>query len=121
MTVSAATAAAAVMVQHLGFGDCQGCFTRAQQMCPDPWQHMACAVCGKCDSMWELRAEHRQECPAVAIARLSAACKAAAAQRNPQQVQERVQTALALKQQFDDVDSSPDPEEFSPYDWEDDM
>ena len=66
--MSAAAAAAAVMVQHLGFGDCQGCFTRAQQMCPDPWHHMACAVCGKCDSMWELRAEHRQECLAVAIA-----------------------------------------------------
>ena len=120
MAVSAATAAAAVMVQHLGFGDCQGCFTRAQQMCPDPWQHMACSVCGKCDSMWELRGEHLQECPAAAIARLSAVCKAAAAQRNPQKVQERVQTALALKKQFDDADGL-DLEEFSPYDYEDDM
>ena len=112
-------AAAAAVVQHLGFGACPDCPTSAQQRCPDPWHHLACAVCRECESLWEYREEHHQECPAAAIARLSTTCKTAAAQRDPRQVRERVQTALERKQQFDDA-NGPDPADFSPCDYEDD-
>ena len=102
-------AASAAVVQHLGFGACPDCLTKTQQMCPDPWHHLACAVCSHCESLGIYREEHHQECPAAAIARLSATCKLAAAKRDLQQVRERVQTALETalerKQRFD---SAPD-------------
>ena len=103
-------AAAAVVVQHLGFGACPDCPTKAQQMCPDPWHHLACAVCRECESLWDYREEHHQECPAAAIARLSATCKMAAAQRDPIQVQKRALTTFELKQQFENT-SDPDTNE----------
>ncbi len=74
---------------------------------------MACATCSQCESMEDYRDEHHQECPAAAIARLSATCKMAAAQRDPGQVQKRAQTALELKKRFEDV-SDPDPNESWP-------
>ena len=107
------SAAAAAVVQHLGFGACPDCFTREQQMCPDPWRHMACAMCSHCESMQDFREEHHQECPAAAIARLSATCRMAAAQRDPKQVQKRAQTALELKKQFENA-SDPDSNESWP-------
>ena len=96
----------AAVVQHLGFGACPECPTPEQQMCPDPWQHLACATCFQCESVQDFRDLHRQECPAAAIARLSATCKLAAAQRDPKQVQQRVFTALELKQQFENASKS---------------
>ncbi len=107
-------AAAAAVVQHLGFGACPDCSTREQQMCPDPWHHLACAVCRQCESLGEYREEHHPECPAAAIARLSATCKMAAAQRDPGQVQKRVQTALELKKQFENAKDDADSDEFLP-------
>ena len=98
-----ATRAVAIVVGHLGFGNCKSCFTRAEQMCPDPWLHMAAGVCHFCEATREIRDEHLHECPATAIVRLSAACKTAAAQRKPEDVQERAQTARALEEQFDDL------------------
>ena len=103
----------AAVVQHLGFGACPDCPTPEQQMCPDPWQHLACATCCQCQSMQDFCDLHHQECPAAAIARLSATCKIAAAQRDPKQVQQRVFTALELKQQFENA-SDPDPNESWP-------
>ena len=98
----------AAVVQHLGFGACSNCPTPEQQLCPDPWQHLACATCFHCESVQDFCDIHRQECPAAAIARLSATCKLAAAQRDPKQVQQRVLTALKVKQQFENA-SDPDP------------
>ena len=94
------SAATAAVVQHLGFGASLDCFTLKQQMCPDPWRHLACGTCSQCESMQDFRDHHLQECPAAAIARLIATCKIAAAQRDPKQVQKRAQTALELKNQF---------------------
>ena len=85
--MSAATAAAAAMVKHFGFGNCETCFTREEQMCPDPWLHMATAVFHSCEATRESCSEHAHECPAAAIARVSASCKTTAAQRNPKEVQ----------------------------------
>ena len=113
------SAAAAAVVQHLGFGACPDCFTPQQQMCPDPWRHLACATCSQCESMQDFREEHHQECPAAAIARLSATCRMAAARRDPKQVQKRAQTALELKRQFEDA-SDLDPNESWPCSDEDD-
>ncbi len=93
--MSAATAAAAVMVEHFGFGNCKSCFTREKQMCPDPWLHMATAVCHSCEATREGCSEHAHECPAAAIARLSASCKTMAAQRNLKEVQERADSSGA--------------------------
>ncbi len=100
----------AAVVQHLGFGACPNCSTLEQQMCPDPGQHLACATCFQCESVQDFRDLHRQECPAAAIARLSATCRMAAAQRDPKQVQHRAQTALELKRQFEDA-NGPDSNE----------
>ena len=86
--MSAATAAAAVMVEHFGFGNFKSCFTREDQtafgrkrslLCPHPWLHMATAVCHSCEATREGCSEHAHECPAAAIARLSASCKTTAA------------------------------------------
>ncbi len=96
-----AARAVAIVVGHFGFGNCKSCFTRTEQMCPDPWLHMAAGVCHFCEATREIREEHFHECPATAVARLSAACKTAAAQRNTEDVQERAQTARALEEQFD--------------------
>ena len=99
--MSAATAAA-IVVGHFGFGNCKPCFTREEQMCPDPWLHMATGACHACEATREICGEHAHECPAAAIARVSASCKTAAAQRNPKEVRERAQTARALQEQLDD-------------------
>ena len=113
-SMSVATAAAAAMVKHFGFGKCETCFTRKEQMCPDPWLHMATAVCHSCEATRESCSEHAHECPAAAIARVSASCKTTAAQRNPKEVQERAQTAQALKEQFDveTMQDIPRPEDY---------
>ena len=92
-----AARAVAIVVEHFGFGNCKSCFTRAEQMCPDPWLHMAAGVCHFCEAMRDIRVEF----PATAIARVRAACKTAAAQRKPDDVQERAQTARVLEEQFD--------------------
>ena len=97
--------AIAIVVGHFGVGNCKSCFTRAEQMCPDPWLHMATGVCHACQATREICGEHAHECPATAVARLSAACKTAAAQRKPEDVQEHAQTARALEEHVDDAPS----------------
>ena len=96
--------ALSLVVQQLGLGACPHCITRAQQVCPDPWFHMATATCGACESMFDYRGEHAGECPAVAIARLSATCKATGAMRDPAQVQVHVQTRKARLDQFKNLE-----------------
>ena len=85
MNAATAVATAAVIVKHFGFGNCENCFLTREELA----------------TMREGCSEHAHECPAAAIARLSASCKTTAAQRNPKEVQERAQTAQALKEQFD--------------------
>ena len=64
---------------------------------------MTAGVCHFCEAPREIRDEHLHECPATTIARLSAASKTAAAQRNSEELQERAQTARALEEQVDDL------------------
>ena len=54
------------------------------------------------------RGNHADVCPAVAIARLSATCKAAEAMRNQHEVQVRVQDYAAREDQFVVADSDHD-------------
>ena len=106
-----ARVASSLVVQQFGFGSCERCLTRKQQMCPDPWLHLAAAVCHACEGMREYRECHAEDCPACAVARISATCKAAAARTDPKEVQARAQTDQALRDQFHNVD---DPRSF---DW----
>ena len=110
--MSAATKVASLVVQQFGFGGCEQCLPREQQMCPDPWFHLATAVCHACEGMREYRACHAEDCPACAIARFSATCKAAAARRDPKEVQARAQMEEALREQFHNVKDPPSLEDF---------
>ena len=65
---------------------------------------MATAVCHRCEAMWEYCCDHAEDCPAVAIARLSAACKATGVMRNQTEVQAHVQAYKERKDQFADAD-----------------
>ncbi len=84
------TAALSLVVQQLGIGACPQCLPHEQRMCP-VWTHTAMARCTECEAMLVYRGNHADVCPAVAIARLSATCKAAEAMRNQREVQVRVQ------------------------------
>ncbi len=58
--------------------------------------------------MWEYCAEHAEVCPAVAIARLSVACKATGLMRDQAQVRVHVQTRRARLEQFENVEDHTD-------------
>ena len=93
-------AAFSLVVQHVGLGSCPGCPSHEQRLCPDPWFHMAVPLCPKCVSMLDFCAEHAEECPTVAFARLSATCRATASMRDHAGVQAHVRTYTARKKQF---------------------
>ena len=92
--------ALAAVVQHMGIRACPNCLTQEEQLCPYPWFHLATAVCHRCEGVQDYRAEHHEECPAVAIARLGATCKAVATARDPAEAQEHIHTQQALREQF---------------------
>ena len=98
------TAALSLVVQQLGVGACPHCLTREDRLCPNPWMHMATAVCQGCEASWEYCCDHAEDCPAVAIARLSAACKATGDMRNQTEVQAHVQDYKERKDQFADAE-----------------
>ena len=98
------TAALSLVVQQLGIGACPRCLTNDSRMCPNPRMHIATAVCPGCEARWEYCCEHAEECPAVAIARLSAACKATGVMRDQAEVRAHVQDYEERKDQFVDAD-----------------
>ena len=104
-------AALSLVVQHVGLGSCPGCPTREQRLCPDPWFHMATAMCPACESTLDFCAEHAEECPTVAITRLSTTCRATASMRDHADVQAHVRTHTARKEQFTS-------HMFEPVEWE---
>jgi len=53
--------------------------------------------------MWDYCADHATECPAVAIVRLSATCKAAGLMRSPAEVQVHVHARKMRQDQFADA------------------
>ena len=113
-------AALSLVVQQLGIGACPHCLTWKRRLCPNPWTHVARAmhpptwdidtggVCPRCEAMWEYCAEHAEVCPAVAIARLSVACKATGVMRTQTEVQAHVQTYRARREQFEAVEDHPE-------------
>ena len=103
------TAALSLVVQQLGVGACPRCLTIDCRLCPNPCMHMATAVCPGCEARWEYCCEHAEDCPAVAIARLSAACKATGVMRNQTEVQAHVQAYKERKDQFVDADDDAGP------------
>ena len=122
MTIS--RIALASVVQHCGLRRCPGCITPAQRMCADPLAlcaaaelltHMATGVCHYCEPLWDALGEHADECPAVAIARLSATCKAIACERNPAEVAEHVAARADRKAQFQDEPVMPDFDDFGDF------
>ncbi len=103
-------AALSLVVQQLGIGACPHCLTCEQRLCPNPWMHVATAVCHGCEAMWDYCGDHAEDCPAVAIARLSVTCKAASVMRNQTEVQAHVQAYKERKDQFadaEDLDETP--------------
>ncbi len=104
------TAALSLVVQQLGIGACPRCLTCQERLCPNPWMHKATAVCPGCEANWEYCCDHAEDCPAVAIARLSAACKATGIVRNQAEVQAHVQAYKERRDQFvgvEDLDETP--------------
>ena len=96
------TAALSLVVQQLGVGACPQCLPHEQRMCP-VWTHTAMARCTECEAMLVYRGNHADVCPSVAIARLSATCKAAGLMRAPAEVQVHVQARKMRQDQFDDA------------------
>ena len=101
-------AALSLVVQQLGIGACPHCLTCEQRLCPNPWSHMATAMCPGCEARLDYCGDHAEECPAVAIARLSVPCKAAGAMRNQAEVQVHVQAHRARLEQFASVEDHTD-------------
>ena len=93
-------AALSLVVQQLGIGACPHCLTCEQRLCPNPWSHVATAVCHGCEARLDYCGDHAEECPAVAIARLSVVCKATGAMRSQAEVQVHVQAHKARRDQF---------------------
>ena len=76
--------------------------------------HMATAVCQGCEARWEYCCEHAEDCPAVAIARLSVTCKTTGLMRNQTEVQVHVQARKTRLDQFASVeDDTPSDDGFS--------
>ena len=98
------TAALSLVVQQLGIGACPRCLPCEQRLCPNPWMHMATAMCPGCEARLDYCGDHAEDCPAVAIARLSVACKATGVMRNQTEVQAHVQAYKERQDQFVDVD-----------------
>ncbi len=96
--------ALSLVVQQLGIGACPRCLTCQERLCPNPWFHMATAVCPGCEAMWDYCDYHARTCPAVAIARLSATCKAAGVMRDQAEVRAHVQDYEVRKDQFADAE-----------------
>ena len=94
------TAALSLVVQHLGIGACPRCLTNDSRMCPNPRMHIATAVCPGCEARLEYCCEHAEDCPAVAMARLSATCKSTGAMRDQAEVRAHVQDYTERKEQF---------------------
>ncbi len=103
-------AALSLVVQQLGIGACPHCLTCEQRLCPNPWIHVATAMCPGCEARLDYCGEHVEDCPAVAIARLSVACKATGVMRNQTEVQAHVQAYKERRDQFvgvEDLDETP--------------
>ena len=111
--------ALATVIQHCGLRRCPGCITPAQRMCADLFTHMATGVCHYCEPLWDALGEHADECPAVAIACLSATCKAIADKRNPAEVAEHVAARANRKAQFQDEPTMPDFDDFGDFGYSD--
>ncbi len=96
--------ALSLVVQQMGIGACPHCLTCEQWLCPNPWSHVATAVCHGCEARMDYCSDHAEDCPAVAIARLSVARKATGVMRNQTEVQAHVQAYRARQDQFVDVE-----------------
>ena len=108
------TTALSLVVQQLGVGACPHCLTCEQRLCPNPWFHMATATCPGCEEMWDYCGDHGEDCPAVAIARLSVTCKTTGLMRNQTEVQVYVQARKTRLDQFASVeDDTPSDDGFS--------
>ena len=99
--------ALANVLQHCGLKRCPSCITPAQRLCTNIWTHMATGVCHHCEPLWDALGEHAEECPAVAMARLSIACKDTASKRSPAEVAEHVAARADRKAQFEE-ENTPD-------------
>ncbi len=74
-------------------------------MCPDIWMHIVTARCQECEAMLDYCGNHAEDCPAVAIARLSVACKVTGDMRNQTEVLAHAQAYKERKDQFVVADS----------------
>ena len=59
-----------VIISNLTEKRGDGCECMLRPACPDPWFHQATAVCDGCDSYWEFREMHTEDCAERCIARL---------------------------------------------------
>ena len=96
--------ALAIIMQHLGISPCLQCLTLEEQMCPDPWSHLATAVCHNCEAFFEYRACHSEDCPATATARLAASCRASWEAIDLAELNLHIRAQEALKDQFRNVE-----------------
>ena len=103
------TAALSLVVQQLGICACPRCLPREQRMCPDTWMHIVTARCQGCEARLDYCGDHAEDCPAVAIARLSVACKATGVMRNQTEVHAHAQAFKERQDQFVDVDDDAGP------------
>ena len=83
------TAALSLVVQHLGVSACPQCLTREQWLRCKRWMYVPVRL--QRDELWEYGCDHADDCPAIAIARFSAACKATGVVRNQTEVQAHAQ------------------------------
>ena len=93
-----------IVIKHMGIAACPECMTPQQRLCPDTWFHQATAMCHVCESIHDFIDEHKYDCPAAALTRLSQTCKTTAEARNPAEVRTHIETRQARQRQFNGLD-----------------
>ena len=63
--------ALAIVLQQSGTAVCEECEGLAGYKCPNPWLHDETACCPDCESIWDIREEHHEDCAMRALYRLS--------------------------------------------------
>ena len=63
--------ALAIVLQYAGVCICEECVCLDNFECPDTWFHEETGTCSDCESIWDCRAEHHEECAMRALCRLS--------------------------------------------------
>jgi hypothetical protein len=93
-----------IVIKHVGIAACPECLLPEQRLCPDTWFHKPTGTCNACEEIYEIIDEHKCDCPATALTRLSQACKYIAEARHPAEVQTHVNTKQLRKHQFRDLE-----------------